>query len=254
MDELELDFSEITWEAGWMSSSDDVELDFSEFEWEENTWEEWGKEEEWTPTEPAAQEEETATEEVVTEESESTEEGSEESNEDSDLDEIEKLLKDIEEWTEDTSETIDKADDVISDLWNEWQAWEAGALLEQLKTDNSQLKTQVDQLNKLVSKINKEKWDIMMRNTELELYGNIDDPNLVYLNWNLEKAKWGDDKAKNRIVWILDDLRSEIAGMTKEEEEIENSSDLAAKVSSFNNSSNPNTKSSWWIDDYEINL
>jgi hypothetical protein len=121
--------------------------------------------------------------------------------------------------------------------------------------DNSQLKTQVDQLQKLVWKINKEKWDIMMRNTELELYWNIDEPNLIYLNGNLEKAKWGDEKSKKRIVGILDDLRSELTGQTKEEQDTDNASDLISKVSSFNSSSNPNTK--WgqgWIDDYEINL
>lgn len=254
--DLELDFSEITWEteATWGDSW--LEMDFSEIEWGETETTETEGSKETSESTPEVPETSDKWEEKT--EEETSEAGSEETKDTpewDEVDEIEKLLSEIESGSEDTEETIKKAEDVVTELWDEWKAWEAWELIEQMKVDNAQLKTQVDQLNKLVSKINKEKWDIMMKNTELELYGNLDDPNLVYLNWNLTKAKEWDEKSKKRIVSILDNLRSDLVGATKEEEDIESKSDLMSKITSYNSTSNPNK--SWgqgWIDDYEINL
>lgn len=246
--DLDIDMSEFEWWAqSWTWSDSWLEFDFSDIEPEETT-EEVKEEAPEVKPEEATEETTEETPEVKTEEEPATEDV------DWTLSEIDKLLSELDDNSEKSEETIVKADEVVAKLWDEGEAWEAWALLEQLKVENTQYKNTVDQLNKLITKLNKEKWDVMMRNTELELYGNIDEPNLVYLNWNIEKARWGDNKSKKRIITILDDIRTELAWKTQEDEDMDAKTDLISKVSSFNSSSTPNTKTVWWVDDYEVNL
>ena len=231
--ELEIDMSDFDWTASIGTWDDSwLDLDFSEFEKEE---------EKKDPADPADPEDPAKPDDK-------------DDNPDSTLEEIEELLAWLDEDSEKAEENLKKADEVVNKLGDDWDAWEASAVIEQLKLDWSQQKTAIDQLQKLVSKLNKEKWDMMMKNTELELYGNIEDPNIVYLSWNLEKAKWGDETSKKRIVSILDNLRAELTWSTKEDEELDEKTDMISKVSSFNNASNPNTKAKGWLDEFQIDL
>lgn len=258
MDDLELDFSDITGEVSDKETDNWLELDFSDLETDKQESEKEISNEDIT--------EEISSEDITEEKTDVSEKEkditekktdiSEEEKDDQDdwLSEIDKLLADLEDTSEQTEENLKEADKVIEDLNKSWNWDDAAKVVEQLKVDNAQLKTTVDQLQKLISKINKEKWDIMMRNTELELYWNVDDPSLIYLNWNIAKAKWGDEKSKRRIISILDDLRTELAWKTKEDEDMEDRTDMISKISEFNSSTWPNAKARNAIDDFEINL
>ena len=257
-DELELDFSDIEWADTSIWDGTWLDLDFSEFETteEESTekTEEEKTEEEKTPDEKVEEEkvEEKIEEKKVEENPDEIKK--EEESPDETLSEIDKLLATLEDDSEKSEENIKKVDEKIEELPSWAEADAAASAVAQLKVDNSQLKTTVDQLNKLINKLNKEKWDIAMKNTELELYWNIEDPTMNYLVWNIDKAKWGDQKSKDRIVQILDDMRTELAWSTKEDEDLDSKTDIISKVSNLNNSSNPNAKAKGWIDDYQIEL
>jgi uncharacterized phage infection (PIP) family protein YhgE len=128
-------------------------------------------------------------------------------------------------------------------------------LLTQLQDDNKWFKSKVDELQSLVSKLSKEKWDLSLKNAELELYWSADDAEIIYLNWNITKARWGDEKAKKRIVSILDNIRSELTGMTKEDEDSEYEDNKIYKFMNYNWSRmSANTKSNGWIDDFTVEL
>jgi len=264
MNNLELDFSEIEWDTEIISWDNSwIDLDFSEFEKKKDKDEEnkkdWENKEDWNNQEDFnnlnnSKDNNSENENKLSKEWNKWWEWNNSWDEDFDstLNEIEGLLA----WLdEDSDNTLDEIEGLLAWLEEDDQdTWEVSRVLEQLRLDNSQQNTTIDQLKKLISKLNKEKGDIMMRNTELELYWNIDDPNLVYLSWNLEKAKWGDERSKNRIVSILDNLRAELVWKTKDEEDLENETDIISKVSSFNNSSNPNTKIRWWLEEFQIDL
>jgi len=278
--DLELDFSEVDWTDTWSKWGHDswLEFDYSgvdggEEPWEAKEWESkqeesvedknWEAEDDASKSNPEEAGESSSVEDKEWESKEDSETPAdekkespqeEESEEDDTLKEIDALLSELDDKTDESWSNIDKANELVSELWSDWAAWEASQLLEEIKLENAQYKTTVEQMNNLLKKLNKEKWEVMMRNTELELYGNTEDPSLMYLNWHIDKAKAGDEKSKRRIISILDDMRTELAWSTLEEDNVNNKADLISKVSSIHSSANPNTSIEWGLDSYEINL
>lgn len=250
MDELEFDLSEFTWETSndmWFTS--DVDIDISDFAWEEQTEDtsnsnsseqEWWESQEWWEWS----------------DSNNNEWGNDQQGDDKSLDDelakIDELLKDLDE---DQAREDDSYKAIIDTLKSvEWSD-EAIAMINEMRLENQTNKSTIKSLNDLVKKLTQEKNDSVVRAAELELYGNLDDTQLVYLNGNLTKARSWDDKAKKRIIWILDSIRWELAWKTLEDEENADIDNKLNTFSSYNDSKlNWNFSWKWWLDDVQIDL
>lgn len=259
-EDLEIDLSEFGWEGGPTDGWDQNDLDFdlSDFATEDsdNGDNQEGDDEGKDPEDKKDEDQDPDNQDDKDKDTKEGEEGDEDpaGSEDTDntLDEIENLLKDLDD---DKTENLDEAQkvlDAIKDL--EW-AEGATALIEQLQTDSKQDKATIESMKTLVDKLTKEKWDLSAKNAELELYGWSDDTQLVYLNANLTKARAGDDSSKKKIVWILDDLRVELSGKTKEEEEQESADDKIGRFTAHNGSKvDPNLQGGEGLNDMTIEL
>ena len=164
------------------------------------------------------------------------------------------MLKELEDSSDAEEESQDELDKMIANLeWVEWWA-EAWILLKQLQAETQSQKAIIEKLSEWVKKLNSEKRALSEKNAELELYGwGIDDQQVIYINSNLTKARWWDDKAKSRIVDILDSIRSELTGSTKEEEDIKTKEDKISQYGMVNDTlTDPSKKIE--KDDFQINL
>jgi len=248
-EELEIDFSTPE-EMDTLDNNNNLDFDFSDLEITDNSWDQSSAEGEWSGTDQTNAEDEAWTKDEWTTWSEQGD-----SDIDKSLAEIDALLKDLDEWTEDTQDELDDVQKIIESLKSAEWTEEAVNKLTELQADNSAKAATIESLRTLVSKLSKEKQDISVKNAELELYWSIDDAQLVYLNWHIGKARWGDDKSKKRIVDILDSIRSELVGKTVDEEDQESLDDKISKFWSYNNSkSDPNTKTKWWLDSFSLEL
>lgn len=255
-EDLELDLSGVTWMEEWNYwDSNDLDMDFSELDIADKSTEESDWTEGWDKLDSEEENADTKSEEGMESEEDEPIDKSTEEDTDTTLDEIDALLKELDDSNEEWSDTLDEAQKIINSL--KWQEWgdDAVKLLTQLQDDNKWFKSKVDELQSLVSKLSKEKWDLSLKNAELELYWSADDAEIIYLNWNITKARWGDEKAKKRIVSILDNIRSELTGMTKEDEDSEYEDNKIYKFMNYNWSRmSANTKSNGWIDDFTVEL
>jgi hypothetical protein len=263
-DDLELDLAWLDWTpdlSGW--ETNELNIDFSEFETdttdnsEEVDWDGNPVKTEWEEGWEEDKEDKSETVENLDWEGKegASDKDTKEDDTDTTLSEIDELLKELDDSNTEWSDDLDEAQKIIDSLKD--VEWTEGAvtLLKQLQTESKQDKKTIDTLKKLVWKIDKEKWDLSLKNAELELYGTNDDAQLVYLNSNMTKARAGDEKTKERIVKIIDDLRTELAGWTKEQEEADKSDDKISKFTSFNwDKINPNLKTEWWINEMTIEL
>jgi len=243
VNELDIDFTEF----------DEVKTDNSEGEWDEGTpswpeWDEgWDKSTEW---------DQNLDDEWKDKDKEGeAKDDTSDADTDTTLSEIDDLLKSLDDSNDESDKAWDEAQKIIDSL--KGSEWTEGAveLITQLRDEKVQDKLSLDNLTKLVNKLNKEKWDLNLKNSELELYGTNDDAQLVYLNGNMTKARAGDEKSKGKIIKILDDIRIELAGKTLDNENAEASDDKISKFMNFNGSKiSPNTKTEWWIDDFNFEL
>jgi len=246
MEDLEFDMTwlEWVWAWAWTSNLDDLDFDLSGMDIADNA--DTGAEGEdlsvdgqpvEDPVEPVV---ETPIEDVET-----TDEA---------LSEIDRILQELDEWAEESSDALDETQKIIEALKGvEWSE-EAVTLLTWLQSENNQQKAQIEWLRGLINKLNKDKSELSVKNAELELYWGIDDAQLVYLNGNLSAARGWDEKSKDKIVGILDKLRSELTGKTLDDETNEDIEDKINMFSSYNDSkSDPNTKTSW-IDSFVLEL
>lgn len=237
MDDLEFDLTWIEWVETNNSTMnmmwDDLEFDMTWIENADNTDSGAEGDDLSESGQETIEEDVTIEEEASIEDVETTDEA---------LSEIDRILKELDEWNEESSEAIDETQKIIDSLkWVEWSE-EAVTLLTWLQSENSQQKAQLEWLKWLINKLNKDKSELSIKNAELELYGWIDDSQLVYLNWNLSSARSWDEKAKDKIVSILDQLRTELAWTTLDQDNKESMEDKLNMFSSYNESkADPNT-------------
>lgn len=156
------------------------------------------------------------------------------------VDELDQILASIEE--SDTGIQA-AADDVKTS--GGWEA-EVKTLLEEVRKKDSlieDLRDSVTSLQAKVKTLNLDKSDLVFKNAELEAFGGVQDPQLMIVVRNYEKAKAWDEWAKWKIKSIISDIWSGIYGTDIEKEAIDSDIDAITEVDSYISKRNPNVKS-----------
>lgn len=153
------------------------------------------------------------------------------------VDELDEILASLEDNADDIQNA---ADDLKSS--NGWEA-EVEKLLMEIKKKDDIVKELTDSVTSLQTKIkalNLDKSDLVYKNAELEAFGWVNDPQLMIVVRNYEKAKGWDKWAQNKIKSIISDIWSWIYWSDIEKEAIDSSVDELTEIDSYISKRNPN--------------
>lgn len=164
-----------------------------------------------------------------------------------DLD-IEGILKDI----EDGNDSLDKNDESLDKL--ERSGADQGEI-DSIRSENERLRGALSKMDDQLKKLMNEKGDLSYRVAELEAFGgDIQDPRVLIVSKNLEKAKSGDDKAKMKAVDTLKAMLDELTGDSYDGEKIDKETDMISKIEDYATNTNPNIKGNDDEDDSILTL
>lgn len=154
-----------------------------------------------------------------------------------DVDELDEILASL----EDNADDIQNAADDLKTSWG-WEA-EVDKLLMEIKKKEDIVKDLTDSVASLQTKVkslNLDKSDLVYKNAELEAFGWVNDPQLMIVVRNYEKAKGWDKSAQNKIKSIMSDIWSGIYWSDIEKDKIDSSVDELTEIDSYISKRNPN--------------
>lgn len=201
-------------EDGW------IDLDF--WMWEES------KKEEESPAEEEKKEEESKKEDEVP-----LDDPKWDDDEELNLDD---LFKDLDSELEESNKALDKIEETGADVWEVW------LLRDSLKRMEDQIK-----------KLNNNNADLKFRNAELEAFWiDNENPKLLIISRNLNKAIDGDDRSKTKVVTTLKEMLYDLTWEDFDETKVNKDVDLLTATEVYNNETNPNLKGKKEEDDFWI--
>ena len=161
---------------------------------------------------------------------------------------IEDILKELDEG----EDALDSADESLKRL--EQSGADQGEI-DSIKSDNERLRSALSKANDQLKKLMNEKGDLSYRVAELEAFGgDIQDPRVLIVSKNLEKAKSGDEKAKSRAVDTLKAMLDELTESSYDGEKIDKETDMISKIENYATNTNPKIKTDSSDDDSVITL
>ena len=193
----------------------------------------------WLSIDVPEMEDENQTEDTE-ETSESNEEKDTESNWDNsefenELDELDKLLS----WLDTNS-----IDEAVASVEASWEITpEVKKLLEEIKkkdSDLADLQDALDDVQSRVKTLNKDKYDLTYKNAELEAFGWVNDPSLMIVVKNYEKAKAWDKLSQEKIKRIMSDMYAWIYWEDLDKAKMDENVDDITSIESYNSKAKPN--------------
>jgi len=174
--------------------------------------------------------------EMMGEEQKSSEDESKTDLED-EVDELDQILASL----EDNADDIQTAVDEVKSSWG-WEVEVEKLLSENKKKDElvKELSESVAALQTKIKSLNLDKSDLVYKNAELEAFGWVQDPQLMIVVRNYEKAKAWDKASQWKIKSILSDIWSGIYWSDIEKDKIDSDVDAITDIDSYISKRNPN--------------
>lgn len=111
----------------------------------------------------------------------------------------------------DADDSLQKSEDTIDKIEKAGEA--STEDIETLKRESARQRESINTLEMQLKKVYQDKADLTLKNAELEAFGgNYSDPSLLIVVKNYDKAKSGDDRAKEKVLSICRDMIENLTG------------------------------------------